>query len=48
MTAGYLGESLVRRRLRPSGFDTLESPLLLVAITLSIVMAVLGLERARG
>ena len=48
MTAGYLGESLVRRRLRPSGFDALESPLLLVAIILAAAMAKLGLERPRG
>jgi len=47
MTAGYLGESLVRKRLRPSGFDVLESPLLVVAIILSVAMATLGLRHAR-
>ena len=47
MTGGYLGESLVRRRLRPSQLDALESPLLVVAITLSVAMAVLGLARSR-
>ena len=41
--AGCLGERLVRRRLRPSGWDALESPLLVVAIGLAAAMAVLGL-----
>jgi hypothetical protein len=48
MTAGYLGESLVRRRLRPSQLDALESPLIVFAIALSIAMAVLGLGRSRA
>jgi hypothetical protein len=48
LVAGYLGERLVRHRLRPSGWDRLESPLLLVAIGLAAAMAVLGLGRSRG
>jgi pimeloyl-ACP methyl ester carboxylesterase len=40
--AGYLGERLVRRRLRPSGWDALESPLVLAGIGLAAAMAVLG------
>jgi hypothetical protein len=40
--AGYLGERLVRRRLRPSGWDPVETPLLVVAIGLSAAMAALG------
>lgn len=42
LVAGYLGERLVRQRLRPSGWDTLESPLLLAAIGLAATMAALG------
>jgi hypothetical protein len=42
LVAGYLGERLVRQRLRPSGWDTLESPLLLAAIGLAVAMAALG------
>ena len=45
MVAGYLGEALVRRRLQPSGFDRLESPLAVAGVTLSAGMAFLG---ARG
>jgi hypothetical protein len=42
MVAGYLGERLVRQRLRPSGWDPLESPLIVAALGLSAGMAVLG------
>jgi hypothetical protein len=45
LVAGYLGERLVRQRLRPSGWDPLESPLLVVAITLAAAMAGLGLRQ---
>jgi hypothetical protein len=45
MVAGYLGERLVRQRLRPSGWDALESPLLVAAIGLAVAMAVLGPAR---
>jgi hypothetical protein len=42
MVAGYLGERLVRQRLRPSGWDALESPLVVTALGLSGAMAALG------
>jgi hypothetical protein len=42
MVAGYFAESLVRRRLRRSSYDAVETPLLLVAISLSGAMAALG------
>jgi hypothetical protein len=44
LIAGYLGERLVRHRLRPSGGDALESPLLAAAIGLAGAMALLGLR----
>lgn len=47
MVVGYLGEDLVRRRLRPSGWDTLESPLAVVGLGLASAMALLGLGRRR-
>jgi hypothetical protein len=45
MVSGYLGESLVRRRLRPSGWERVESPLALAGISLAALMAGLGLAR---
>jgi pimeloyl-ACP methyl ester carboxylesterase len=45
--AGYLGERLVRRRLRPSGWDAVESPLVLAGIGLAGTMAALGGQVAR-
>ncbi len=42
MVAGYLGERLVRQRLRPSGWDPIESPLIVAALGLSVGMAALG------
>jgi len=42
MVAGYLGERLVRQRLRPTGWDALESPLIIAALGLSVAMAALG------
>ena len=42
MVAGYLGERLVRQRLRPAGWDALESPLIMAALGLSVAMAALG------
>jgi len=42
LVTGYLGERLVRQRLRPSGSDGVESPLLVAAIGLAVVMAALG------
>jgi hypothetical protein len=41
MVVGYLSEQLVRRRLRPSGWDSVESPLLLVGISSAAAMAAL-------
>ena len=43
MVAGYLAERLVRTRLRPAGWERVESPLLVVGVTLAAVMAALGL-----
>jgi pimeloyl-ACP methyl ester carboxylesterase len=40
--AGYLGERLVRRRLRPSGWDPVETSLAVVGIGLAGAMAALG------
>ena len=45
--AGYLGERLVRRRLRPSGWDAVESPLVLAGIGLAGAMAALGRQVQR-
>jgi hypothetical protein len=42
MVAGYLGERLVRQRLRPASWDALESPLIIAALGLSVGMAALG------
>src|ERR671910_2422425 len=44
--AGYLGERLVRRRLRPSGWDAVESPLAAAGIGLAGAMAALGSRAA--
>jgi hypothetical protein len=41
---GYLAERLVRRRLRPSGWDALESPLAAVGIGLAAGMAACAAE----
>jgi hypothetical protein len=45
MTAGYLAERLVRRRLLPAGWDGAESPLVVAGMGLAVAMAVLGLSR---
>jgi hypothetical protein len=45
MVPGYLGERHVRQRLRPSGWDRLESPLILAGIGLAAAMAALGRPR---
>jgi pimeloyl-ACP methyl ester carboxylesterase len=44
---GYLGERLVRRRLRPLGWDAVESPLAAAGIGLAGAMAALGSRAAR-
>jgi hypothetical protein len=46
MVVGYLAEALVRQRLRRSGYDAVETPLVAIAIGLSGAMAVLGLPPA--
>jgi hypothetical protein len=43
MTAGYLAEQLVRRRLLPSGWDPIESPVVVLGVTTAAMMAGLGL-----
>jgi len=48
MVVGYLAEAHVRRRLRRSSYDAVETPLAVVAISLSVVMALLGLRSRRG
>ena len=45
MVPGYLGERLVRRRLSRAGWDPLESPLVLVGVTLAGALAAVGLRR---
>jgi hypothetical protein len=47
MITGYLGESLVRQRLRPSGYDPVESPLVIIGLGLAGAMAVVGLSARR-
>lgn len=47
MVSGYLAESLCRRRLHPSDFDVSETPLVIMGISLSIAMAVLGFRERR-
>ena len=42
MTAGYLVERLGRRRLTPSGFDPVETPVVLTGLGLAAAMGVLG------
>jgi hypothetical protein len=42
MVGGYLGESLVRRRLRPSRWDPLESPMAVAGIAPAATMAVVA------
>ncbi len=47
MTGGYLAERLVRHRLRPSGWDAIETPLLACGIGLSLGMVVAGRPRSQ-
>lgn len=47
MVAGYLAERLVRRRLLPSGWDAVETPIVTAGMSLAAVMAFLGLRSAR-
>jgi hypothetical protein len=48
MVVGYLAEQLVRRRLRPSGWDPVESPLVLVGIGSAAAMAALEFTARRA
>ena len=43
MTVGYLSEQLVRRRLRPSEWDPVETPVAVLGVTTAVMMA--GLAR---
>ena len=42
MISGYLGEQLVRQRLTRSGYDAVETPIVVTGLTLAVAMAVLG------
>jgi hypothetical protein len=42
MTFGYLGESLVRTRLRPAHWDRVESPIAVIGLGLAATMAALA------
>ena len=44
MVPGYLGEKLVRRRLTRSGYDRLETLLVIAGIQLAALMALFGLS----
>jgi hypothetical protein len=46
--SGYLAEELVRSRLRRSGFDAVETPLVVMGIGLAAAMAALGLIGTSG
>jgi energy-converting hydrogenase Eha subunit A len=45
---GYLGERVVRERLRPNGWDHVETPVAVVSLALATAMAALGLGRVEG
>lgn len=47
MLAGYLAERLVRTRLRPSGWDPMETPVVLSGAGQAAAMAILGLRWGR-
>ena len=42
MVGGYLGETLVRQRLRPVGWETVESSIVIGGISLAALMAILS------
>lgn len=44
MVVGYLAERLVRQRLLPSGWEAMESSVVISGIGLAAVMALLGLR----
>ena len=43
---GYLGERVVRERLRPSGWNHVETPVAVISLALATAMAALGLRRS--
>ena len=45
MVPGYMGEKLVRRRLTRSGYDPIETPIVIAGITLAATTALLGFRR---
>jgi hypothetical protein len=47
MVPGYLGEMLVRRRLTRSGYDPVETPIVIAGITLAAMTALLGASSLR-
>jgi hypothetical protein len=48
MVPGYLMERAGRRRLRPGGFDPVETPVALAGLVLAAAMAVLGHQERSG
>jgi len=48
MVPGYLLERYGRAHLRPSGFDPVETPVVVVSVGLAAAMAVLGHQAATG
>jgi hypothetical protein len=48
MVPGCLGEMLVRRRLTRSGYEPLETPIVIAGITLAAVTALLGFGAPAG
>jgi hypothetical protein len=48
MVPGYLMERAGRRRLRPGGFDPVETPLAAAGLVLAAAMAVLGHQEPSG
>jgi hypothetical protein len=47
MVPGYLGEKLVRKRLTRAGYDTLETPLVIMGIELAALTALLAISSLR-
>jgi hypothetical protein len=42
MVGGYLGETLARQRLHPSGWEVVESSIVIAGTALSVLMAILS------
>ena len=47
MVPGYMGEKLVRRRLTRSGYDSIETPIVIAGISLAAMTALLGATSLR-